>query len=82
MNKQEYIYRVSFLEERAGDNTWATDYYFTSLSAIYEQFTPEQIGCKVENPWNAKIALNKPYVGKKCTITKEPLRRKKHKQKQ
>ena len=74
--KQEYIYRVSLKEEQAGDNTWVTDYFFASLSAIYEQFTPEQIGCKVERLWNLKISPDKPYVGRKCTITKELLTRK------
>ena len=74
--KQEYIYRVSFKREQAGDNVWCDDYFFTSLSAIYEQFTPEQIGCKVERLWNLKISPDKPYVGRKCTITKELLTRK------
>lgn len=76
MKKQEYIYRVSIKDEPAGNNIWTTDYYFTSLSAIYEQLTPEQIGCKVENLWNLKISTDKPYFGRKCTITKELLTRK------
>ncbi len=74
--KQEYIYRVSFKREQAGDNVWCDDYFFTSLSAIYEQFTPEQIGCKVERLWNLKITPDSPYIGKKCMITKEPFNRK------
>lgn len=80
MNRQEYIYRVSFKNEQAGDNTWVTDYYFTSLAAIYEQFSSEQIGCKVERLWNLKITPDSPYIGHKCTISKEPITRKKRQQ--
>lgn len=71
----EQIYRVSFKEPPFKDDA-RSDFYFTSLSAIYEQFTPEQIGCKVENLWNLKISTDKPYFGRKCTITKELLTRK------
>ncbi|MFA5849949.1 MAG: hypothetical protein WC833_08700 [Bacteroidales bacterium] len=62
------IYRVSFGEGQ--------DKYFGSLSAIYDVFTPEQIGCKVENLWNIGVSSGTPYNGNKCTITLEKLIRK------
>jgi len=72
MGIRGYIYRVSFKETVDGKK----DYFYGSLSAIFTDFTPEKIGCKVQRLWNIKITEEKPYIGRKCTITKEPLRRK------
>lgn len=71
-----HIYWVSFNEAVEGK----TDYFFGSLSAIYDTFTVEQVGCKVSRLWNLKITPEKPYIGRKCTITKEPVQRKKRMQ--
>lgn len=75
MSEQGYIYRVSF-KEPVNDKT---DYFFGSLAAIYETFSAAQIGCRVSRLWNLKITPEKPYLGRKCTITKEPLSRKRQK---
>ena len=37
-----FIYRVTFKEPP--EQTGERDFFFTSLSAIYERFSPEQIG--------------------------------------
>lgn len=86
MSEQAYIYRVSFKEPikpTKPKDTWdeeeRTDYFFGSLSAIYDTFSTEQVGCKVSRLWNLKITPETPYTGRRCTITKEPLVRKKHK---
>ena len=51
MSELEFIYRVAFNEPPLeNDDSW--EFYFTSLSAIYEKFTPEQVGCKVSRLWN------------------------------
>jgi hypothetical protein len=73
MGTREHVYRVSFKESINGK----TDYIFGSLAAIYDTFTPYQIGCKVQRLWNCQITEEKPYKGRKCTITKELLHRKK-----
>lgn len=80
MREQEYIYRVSFKDPTKPVNPkddWdkeeRTDYFFSSLSAIYGTFSVEQVGCKVSRLWNLKITPNKPYRGRKCVITKEPV---------
>ena len=65
----DHIYKVYFKSN-------GQDYYFTSLAAIYAMFTPSQIGCKVENLWNAGVSDGKPYENKLCRITREPLMRK------
>lgn len=60
MSELEFIYRVAFNEPPLeNDDSW--EFYFTSLSAIYEKFTPEQVGCKVSRLWNLKITPDKPY---------------------
>lgn len=71
MNKEPII-QVIFNEPINGK----TDFHFGSLSAIYEQFTPEQIGCKVETLWNHSITKEKPYKNAKCTIERTELVRK------
>jgi len=76
--EQTHIYKVSF--KKAPFNGGKTDFLFGSLSAIYDSFTREQIGCKVSRLWNYKVTPEHPYIGRKCTITKEPFMRKKHNQ--
>ena len=67
-----YIYKVTFKEPPLKDDD-RTEFYFTSLSAIYETLTPEQVGCGVRRLWNLQIAQGNPYRGRLCEITKEPI---------
>ena len=76
MQKQEHIYRVDFKippSENAG-----TDFYFTSLAAIYELFTPEQVGCKVTRLWNVGVSDGNEYTSRSgdVHITRKPIERK------
>ena len=73
--KKEHIYRVAFYEPPIQDDD-RTEFFFTSLSAIYEEFTPDQVGCKVTRLWNIGVSGGIPYEGAKCKITREPLRSK------
>lgn len=66
-----FIYRVTFKEPPI--ETGERDFFFTSLSAIYECFSPEQIGCKVSRLWNLNVSGGNPYRGAKVTVTREPL---------
>lgn len=52
------------------------EYLFGSLAAIYEKFTPSQIGCKLSTLWKAKIEPNKPKKTSNCTISKHEVVRK------
>ena len=70
--KKEHIYRVAFNEPPIQDDD-RTEFFFTSLSAIYEEFTPDQVGCKVTRLWNIGVSGGTPYEGAKCKITREPL---------
>ena len=68
----QHIYKLHFFEPNKGKR----DHYFTSLAAIYTVFLPEDIGCKVSNLWNLKVAEGVPYENDKCRITKEVLTKK------
>ncbi|MCM1168310.1 MAG: hypothetical protein NC324_00045 [Bacteroides sp.] len=39
-------------------------------------FTKAEIGCKVERLWAVGVSDGKPYEGRKCTITREEVHRK------
>ena len=72
----EFIYRVAFkVSPLLGVND-RTEFYFHSLAAIYGTFTTVQIGCKVTRLWNIGVSHGKPYDGRRCSITKEPILRK------
>lgn len=77
--RDEFIYRVSFKEPPLPDEPDRTDWFFTSLAAIYDRFDKEDIGCKVTRLWNLKITPDNPYNGRLCRITKEPVQRKRRK---
>lgn len=52
------------------------EFFFSSLSAIYETFTPEQIGCKVTRLWSLGVSKGASYSNDRCTITRTTLRTK------
>ena len=54
------VYRVAFNEPPLTDDS-RTEFFFTSLSAIYDTFTPEQIGCKVSRLYNIGVSDGTPY---------------------
>lgn len=57
------------------------EFYFGSLAAIYDTFTPEQIGCKLEALWGAGITVEKPKLTRTCLISKHRIHRKSQKNK-
>lgn len=74
---EQNVIKVQFLKPIDGK----TEYFFGSLSAIYERFTTEQIGCVMQTLWG-KISADTPYVNSKCIITKHPVVRKPQTKKQ
>jgi hypothetical protein len=70
--EQLHVYRVSFKKPIDGK----TDYFFGSLAAIYTSFSPQEVGCKVTRLWNVKVAAGNPYIGRRCTVSKERIARK------
>lgn len=74
----ETIIKVSFAIPVNGNNN---EYYFGSLAAIYDIFTPEQIGCTLKTLWDAGITIEKPKLTRNCLISKHTLHRKPQKNK-
>ena len=63
--EQKTIYRVQFKEPPLNDDE-RTEFFFTSLAAIYDVFTAEQIGCRVNRLYNIGLPDGTPYDGKRC----------------
>ena len=51
------------------------DHYFGSLTAIYDVFTPDEIGCKVQRLWDYGITQERPFRNSHCEIHKGELHR-------
>lgn len=69
---KEKIIKVQFFKPIDGES----EYFFGSLSAIYERFTPDQIGCSKETLWSSKITPESPKATTKCVIYKHEVIRK------
>lgn len=72
------VYKVTFKNPPL-PNDERKEFFFTSLSAIYDTFTPEQIGCKVSRLWNVGVSGGSRYGNRLCTITRENVTRKRRK---
>lgn len=55
------------------------EYYFGSITAIFDTFNSEEIGCKLKTLWKHHIDVSHPYISKNCIISKQILQRKKQK---
>lgn len=63
------IYHVQF-----GDGS---NHYFGSIAAIFDHFSPDEIGITKTSLWTYGITLEKPYKNRICTIYKGVIYRKK-----
>lgn len=70
-----YIYRVVFVAPPIEGDDRIT-FYFSSLAAIYELFTRQQMGVALKTLWSHKLSDSGVYCGDRVTITREPLMRK------
>lgn len=69
------VYKVTFKDPPL-PNDERKEFFFTSLSAIYDTFTPEQIGCKVSRLWNVRVSGGSRYENRLCVIIREEVTRK------
>ena len=58
------IFHVEFREPIDGKK----HYYFGSKSAIFQRFTPEQVGITYKSFRNVGSIKEEPYINKQCTI--------------
>ena len=74
-----HIYHLQFREPPIeGDARY--DFFFSSIAAIFEVFTPKQTGVSLRSLWESKIDFDRPFYGKLCFVRKERLHNKPHKQ--
>lgn len=73
--RETRIYRVRFKKPPTeGDDR--QEFFFSSLAAIYDTFTPEQVGCGMARLYNARVSKGQPYTGRLCEITREEVKSK------
>ncbi len=63
------IYHVKF-HEKINDRA---DYYFSSISAIFDMFTPQRIGVAQQTIYQNALKIGDEYRTKYCVIKKEQL---------
>lgn len=51
--------------------------YFGSIAAIFDTFTPEQIGVSKSRLWSFGVEPERPYRNKTCVVRKGFIKRKK-----
>lgn len=54
-------------------------YYFGSVAAIFDKFTPEELGVSLTTLWNYGLAPDRPYKNNLCAIYRGNIDRKKQK---
>ena len=52
-------------------------YYFGSVAAIFDTFTPDDLGVSMTTLWNYGLAPDRPYKNNRCTIYRGNIKRKK-----
>lgn len=69
---EQNVIKVQFFKPVDG----RVEYYFGSISAMFERFTEEQIGCSPQVMWYHKLSPDNPKATKQCVITKHRVLRK------
>ena len=54
-------------------------YYFGSVAAIFDRFTPDELGVSLTTLWNYGLAPDRPYKNNRCAIYRGKVQRKKQK---
>lgn len=67
-----HVVWVHFFEPIGGK----CDYYFGSLQAIYETFTPAQIGCRLYRLYG--VSDSRPVTTQTCQVTRQEILRVPH----
>ncbi len=73
MKKIRYVYGVLFFGAPFADKPRQKFFLFSSLAAVYDIFTVEQIGCTLGHLYNLKVPDGTAYTGKRCIIKREPV---------
>lgn len=68
-----FVYTVLFFAAPYADQPRRKVFLFSSLAAIFEVFSVEQIGCCLGHLYNLKVPDGCAYAGKCCIIKREPV---------
>ena len=69
MNKSAYYaYEVRFHDPPDG--------HFFSLAAIFDHFTPSEVGCSVQALYRAGVREGRKYEGRRCVVRRFQIYRK------
>lgn len=72
MENPRFVYVVLFLGAAPLSAFPRQKYFlFSSLAAIFELFSPEQIGCGLRHLYNLKVPDGSAFTGKRCIIKRE-----------
>ena len=52
------------------------EFYFSSIAAIYERFSPAEVGCSLSTLWCFGLRVGNPKATKTCVISKHYIYRK------
>ena len=69
--KQEQVVHVCLGDDR--------HYYFGSVAAIFDTYTPDELGVSLPTLWNHGLSHDRPYINNKCRIYRGTIKRKKQK---
>lgn len=69
------VYHVHFFDHELNNDLDVRDYYFGSISAIFEHFEKSKIGIQASSLYNLKLdeVTNPVYENKRCRIRKSIL---------
>ena len=73
MKKNRFVYGVLFFAAPFADKPRQKFFLFSSLAAVYDVFSVEQIGCTLGHLYNLKVPDGSAFAGKRCIIKREPV---------
>lgn len=73
MMPARFVYSVVFFRAPLEERPRQKQFLFSSLAAIYEMFSPAQIGCGLGHLYNLKVADGGVFAGNLCIIRREKL---------
>lgn len=69
-----YAYEVRFHDAPEGHSD--RSHYFFSLAAIFDHFTPSEVGCSVQALYRAGVREGRTYEGRRCVVRRFQIYRK------
>lgn len=63
---EKSVIKVKFHNPVDGSCEW----YFTSLAAIFDRFSPAQIGCALRTLWDNGVPVGAPKATRTCVISR------------